>query len=215
MKLSEIGASRVRGYLFVLDKSLRSFLPREVASDAVREVESHIRERLEQAEPTPDERAAVERVLAELGPPLRVAQAYSHEMTVDEAITTGRFVPMARAVWHAATTSVVGFAWALVVFTGWTMGVSFLAMGALKPIFPNNIGFFTLNGHASGFGFEFGLPAGTEVHGGYWVMPLAILAGLAVLVVTQRLSRLTLSWMRARKPPARIALTVVVREEGK
>ena len=215
MKLSEVGEARVRGYLFVLDRSLRSFLPREVASDAVREVESHIRERLEQAESSPDERAAVERVLGELGPPLRVAQAYSHEMTLDEAITTGRFVPTARAIWHAATTSVVGFAWALLVFTGWTMGVSFLAMGALKPVFPNNIGFFTLNGQPRGLGFEFGLPAGTEVHGGYWIMPLAILAGLAVLVVTQRLSRRTLSWMRGRKPPARITLKVEVREEGK
>ena len=215
MKLSEVGEARVRGYLFVLDRSLRSFLPREVASDAVREVESHIRERLEQAESTPDERAAVERVLVELGPPLRVAQAYSHEMTLDEAITTGRFVPMARAIWHAATTSVVGFAWALFVFTGWTMGVSFLAMGALKPIFPNNIGFFTLNGQPRGFGLEFGLPAGTETHGGYWIMPLGILVGMAVLVVTQRLSRRTLAWMRARKSPARISLKVEVREAGR
>ena len=70
MTLSEIGESRVRGYLYVLDKSLRSFLPRDVAADAVREVESHIRERLEQTEPIPDERVAVERVLGELGPPL-------------------------------------------------------------------------------------------------------------------------------------------------
>ncbi len=95
------------------------------------------------------------------------------------------------------------------------MGVSFLAMGALKPIFPNNIGFFTLNGQPRGFGFEFGFPAGTEAHGGYWIMPLAILAGLAVLVVTQRLSRRMLAWMRARKPAARISLKVEVQEEGK
>jgi hypothetical protein len=213
MKLSDVGESRVRGYLFVLDRSLRSFLPREVASDAVREVESHIRERLDQTDPAPDERAAVERVLGELGPPLRVAQAYSHEMTLDEAITTGRFVPMARAIWHAATTSALGFAWALFVFTGWTMGVSFLAMGVLKPIFPQNVGFFTLNGQPRGFGVEFALPPGTEAHGGYWIIPLALLAGLATLVVTQRLSRRALAWMRSRKAPARIALRVEVREE--
>src|SRR5512146_122392 len=125
MQLTEIGESRIRGYLFVLGRSLRSFLPPEVAEDAVREVESHIRERIEQVEARDvarspaeagerhvtakagerieqsgfgevasgpaeardsserakaDERAAVERVLAELGPPLRVAQAYSNEM---------------------------------------------------------------------------------------------------------------------------------------
>ena len=113
-----------------------------------------------------DEPTAIERVLAELGPPLRVAQAYSREMTLDEAVTTGRFVPMVRAVWHAAATSVVGFAWAILVFVGWGMGLSFLAMGLLKPIFWNNIGLFTLNGRLIGFGFESGLPAGTEAHGG-------------------------------------------------
>lgn len=215
MKLTDVGEARVRGYLFVLDRSLRSALLREVASDAVREVESHIRERLDRLEAAADERAAVERVLAELGPPLRVAQAYSHEMTLDEAITTGRFVPMVRALWHAATTSVVGFAWAIFVFTGWSMGLSFLAMAVLKPVFPNNIGYFTLNGQPRGFGFEFGLPAGTEAHGGYWIMPIALLAGVAVLVVTQRLSRRILVWMRSRKPPAWFSLKVEVREEDR
>jgi len=215
MKLTDAGESRVRGYRFVLDRSLRTFLAREAAADAVREVESHIRERLDQVEAVPDERTAVERVLAELGPPLRVAQAYSQEMTLDEAITTGRFVPMARAIWHAATTSVVGFAWAILVFAGWTMGLSFLAMALMKPIFYNNIGVFTLNGKYIGFGFEFGLPPGTEAHGGYWVMPIALLLGLGVLVVTQRLSRRTLAWMRSHRPAARISLKVEVRENDK
>ncbi|MCX6545222.1 MAG: hypothetical protein NTV05_12540 [Acidobacteria bacterium] len=215
MTLTEVGESRVNGYLFILDRSLRSFLPREIASDAVREVASHIRERCDQAEAAPDERAAIERVLAELGPPLRVAQAYSHEMTLDEAVTTGRFVPMARALWHSATSSVVGFGWAILVFTGWSMGVSLLAMAVLKPVFPNNIGFFTLNGQPRGFGMEFALPPGTEAHGGYWLMPVALVAGLGVLVVTQRLSRRILLWMRARKPSARIALKIEVLDRSK
>ena len=215
MKLSDAGESRIRGYRFVLDRSLRSFLPHEVAADAVREVESHIRERVEQAEPVPDEHTAVERVLAELGPPLRVAQAYSHEMTMDEAITTGRFVPMVRAIWHAATTSAVGFAWALLAFTGYSMGYALLAMAALKPIFPNNIGVFTLNGQFIGAGFEFGLPPGTEAHGGYWVMPIALVAGAVTLVITQWLSRRTLGWLRSRKAPVLISLKMEVPKEGR
>ena len=105
MRLSDSGEARVRGYLFVLGRSLRTFLQPSAADDALREVESHIRERLEQAE-SDDERGAVEKVLAELGSPMRVAQAYSTEMTLDEAVTTGRFLPVLRAVWHLATTSV-------------------------------------------------------------------------------------------------------------
>ena len=206
MKISDVGEARVRGYLYVLQRSLRSFLPAEVTSDAVREVESHIRERLDQVEAVPDERTAVERVLTELGSPLRVAQAYSHEMTLDEAVTTGRFVPMARALWNAATTSVVGFTWATFVFIGWTTGLSFLAVAVIKVIFPNNVGVFTHNGAFVGAGAEFGMPAGTEAHPfGYWVIPVALGLGLLILVGTQRASRRILTWMRSRRQPARVA----------
>jgi hypothetical protein len=99
MTLTDTGQSRIRGYLFVLERSLRTFLPPAVVEDAVREVDTHILDRLEQMPPSPDERATIERVLAELGPPLRVAQAYSMELTVDEAIATGRLGAIARGLW--------------------------------------------------------------------------------------------------------------------
>ena len=109
MNLTETGESRINGYLFVLERSLKTFLPSDVVRDAVREIESHLRERVLSADGAPNERDALEKILAELGPPLRVAQAYSAERTIDEAVTTGRIVPMARAVWHLATTTLVGF----------------------------------------------------------------------------------------------------------
>ena len=259
MTLTEPGESRIRGYLFVLGRSLRSFLPPEVADDAVREVESHIRERIEQVEAREgprshaeaavtgaaakagenfehieggersrsraeaavpgsaakaDERAVVERVLAELGPPLRVAQAYSQEMTLDEAVTTGRFIPMVRALWHMATTSVFGFAWVLLVFVGWTMGISFLAVAVVKVIVPNNVGIFTLNGQFYGAGAEFALPPGIESHPfGYWVVPVSLAIGLAIVVGTQRASRRILGWIRSRKPSARLRFHVEVKDQ--
>ena len=73
MNLTEIGESRVNGYLFVLERSLKAFLSPEVVRDAVREIESHLRERIAAADGVPDERRALERILEELGPPLRVA----------------------------------------------------------------------------------------------------------------------------------------------
>ncbi len=271
MNLTETGESRIAGYLYLLRQSLRSFLRRDVADDAVREVESHIRERLEQIEarerprspaeadvpgrsakagerieqiegregprspaeadvlgrsakagvrieqiagPTGVmERDAVERVLAELGPPLRVAQAYSQEMTLDEAVTTGRFVPMLRALWHLATTSVFGFGWALFVFVGWTMGIAFLAVGVIKVILPNNVGLFVLDGKVVGAGAEIVLQPGVGVHPfGYWVVPVSLAIGLLILVGTQRASRRVLSWMRSRKAPARLRLRVEVKD---
>jgi len=184
----------------VLGRSLR-FLPRHVAQDALREIESHIRERVEQTESMPNEQAALERVLGELGPPLRVAQAYSTEMTVDEAVTTGRMGAIARALWQLATTTVGGFFATLGLCVGYVTGAACVMVAALKPIFPENVGLFVVNGIPRSFGALLDPPAGTEVWGGYWVIPIMLVIGLAILVATHRGARRFLSWWRSRISP--------------
>lgn len=204
MTLGKTGEARVRGYLFVLGRSLRTFLPPDVAADSLREIESHIRERLAQVEPIPDEAGAVERVLAELGPPLRVAQAYSAEMTVDEAVTTGRVGATARALWALATTNLGAFFAALGLFTGYVGGAAFIITAALKPIVPGNVGLFVVDGVPRSFGAQFPAPVGAEVWGGYWVIPICLALGLAILVITHRCARRFLAWWgrRARRVSA-------------
>lgn len=199
MRLSEAGEARVRGYLFVLGQSLRTSLPREVAQEALREIESHVRERLEEVEPQADERQAVERVLGELGPPLRVAQAYSTELTVEEALTTGGAGAVLRALWRLATTTAGGFAAALLLFIGYSSGISFLLIAALKPVFPNNVGLFVVNGVPHSFGINFPGPPGAEVVGGYWVIPIGLAVGLGILVATHRGAHGFLGWWRRRR----------------
>ena len=199
MKLTETGESRVNGYLFVLERSLKSFLPHDVARDAVREIESHLRERVMAADGAPNERESVERILAELGPPLRVAQAYSAERTIDEAVVTGRVVAVGRAIWQVALTTVSGFFAAIALFFGYASGVALLVVAALKPIFPDNVGIWTVLGIPIGVGARFPTPPAGTFHGGYWVMPMAAVAGLAALVTTHRVARKFLSSWRTRR----------------
>jgi uncharacterized membrane protein len=199
--LTSVGESRVNGYLFVLERSLKTFLPADVARDAVREIESHMRERVAAADGAPNERDALEKILAELGPPLRVAQAYSAERTVDEAVATGRTVPMLRAVWTLALRTFVGSAVATGLFCAYAAGIAFLAIAALKPIFPNNVGLITVNGGPRALGAQFPLPAGATVHGGYWIIPLSIAAGVGVLVFAHTATRNYLAaWRKRRRP---------------
>ena len=201
MTLSESGESRVNGYLFVLERALSSFLPRDTVRDAVREIESHLRERISAADGAPNERVVLERILAELGPPLRVAQAYSAERTLDEAVATGRFVAVARAVWHMAISTISGFLMGLLLLVGLLIGIGFLAIAALKPVFPENVGIHTLNGIPVGFGARFPAPA-EPVLGGYWIIPASLAAGLAILVLTHRAARRFIAWWRRRREPA-------------
>jgi len=199
MQLTETGESRVNGYLYVLERSLKTFLPRDVVRDAVREIESHLRERIAAADAAPGEREAIERILAELGPPLRVAQAYSAERTIDEAVATGRFVPVVRAIWHLAVSTVVGFFTAIGLLVGYLIGIASIAVAVIKPFFPENAGIQFVHGVPVGFAAQFPVPEGTDLRGGYWVIPIALGFGFGVLVLTQRCARRYLAWWRERR----------------
>src|SRR5207344_383179 len=204
MQLTDTGESRVNGYLFVLERSLKTFLPADVVRDAVREIESHVRERVAAADAAPNERDVVERILSELGPPLRVAQAYSAERTIDEAVATGRFVSIIRAVSHLAVTTVAGFFAALGLLAAYLGSIAFVALAFLKPIFPNNVGIWVHDATPGEWSFNFGasfpgLPH-QHVTGGYWVVPIALFLGLSGLVLTHHQARRLLTrWSKRRR----------------
>ncbi len=198
MKLQETGEARLRGYLYVLGRSLRSFLPAAVVADALRELESHLRERIQQVSPEPDERQALERVLDELGEPLRVAQAYAAELTLEEAVATGGLAATGRALWQLATTHVAGFLAGLGLLGGYLVGLGLLAVAAAKFVLPANTGLILVDGVPRAFGVYTPLTEGVEVVGGYWVILVGLVLGLAALVVTHRVARRLLVWWRAR-----------------
>ena len=201
MKLTDNGESRIRGYLYVLERSLRSFLSPAVAADAVREVESHIRDSVMLAGDVPDERVALEGILERLGPPMRVAQAYSLELVMDEAATTGRFMAVLRSLAHAATTGVTAFFAAFGLFVGYSIGAAFFVVAIMKPLFPNNVGFWmTPDGMFVSGGVNFpGVRDGLVFHTSSWIIPIALFFGLAIFVGTQRGARRYLSWWRGRR----------------
>ena len=72
----------------------------------------------------------------------------------------------------------------------------------MKPIFPNNVGLLVVNGIPRSFGAQFPTPPGGTVYGGYWIIPVSIACGIAVLVVTHRAARRFLThWSERVKPP--------------
>jgi uncharacterized membrane protein len=201
MKLTDSGESRIRGYLYVFERSLRSFLSPAIAADAVREVESHIRDAAAEAGDVPDEQAALEGILERLGPPMRVAQAYSLELVMDEAAATGRLMAVLRSLFHAAATGATAFAAAFGLFVGYTMGTAFIVVAIMKAIFPNNVGFWmTPNGILVSSGVNFpAVRGGLIFHTSYWIIPGALLTGLALLLVTHVLARRWIARFRNRR----------------
>lgn len=203
MTLSEMGESRIRGYLFVLERALRASGPAQLAADAIREVESHIRERVAESDGMPNEREALERIFGRLGAPSTVARAYSLEMTLDEAVVGGRFVPVMRSLFLAAATGTGAFVGALMLLVGYSMGVGFLAIAALKPIFPNHVGLWLHDGVS--FGVVVPAPPGVQPLGGYWIIPICLVLGLGVLVATHRLARTWIGRVKDNLPARPVA----------
>jgi hypothetical protein len=202
VKLSEAGTTRLRGYLWLLDRSLQSRLPRGAAREALKEIEGHIHGRIAETDAGGDERLALERILAELGAPLRVAQAYSADKNLDDAVLTGRLLPVLRSIVNAAFATVFGFMAAIILFTGYVAGVAFVIIGLAKPIFPDNVGIWRVNGPdsiPSSLGFKWNT---TETPaGGDWVIPIGLGVGLALLALTHWGARAFLRWYRARHTP--------------
>ena len=119
MELSKTGESRILGYLYTLERSMRAAVSPQLTADAVREVESHIRDRIAESNGVPNERDALETILARLGKPADVARAYSLEMIMEEAAIGGRIVPVMLSVFRAAATGVLGFFIAVGLFAGY------------------------------------------------------------------------------------------------
>lgn len=203
MNLSDAGESRVRGYLYIFERAMRAAQPRALTDDAAREVESHIRERVAQVQPMPDEREALERILVQLGSPGTLARAYSLELMMDEAAVGGRFGAVLRTLFHMATTGVLGFFGAIALFVGYTVGVSFVLVAVLKPLFPANVGLWMKDGLPRSFGVQFSPPAGLELAGGYWVVPIALVVGLGITIATHKAARRWIAATRGRMQAVR------------
>ncbi len=201
MTLSDAGEARIRGYLFMLESSLRTFVASEMATDVAREIESHIRERARESSALPNERDALERLLREFGTSHRIAQAYSIELAVEEAVSTGRLGATARAIYSLAVNTVQGFFVGLGVLVGYMVGVAALLVALLKPIFPNNVGVLFTDGEFRGIGAQFWLPPNSEARFGWIVAAACAVGGSVLLVLTRRLARAYLERVRERRRP--------------
>jgi hypothetical protein len=95
-------------------------------------------------------------------------------------------------------TSVRGLFVALALFVSYTLGLAFIAVAALKPIFPQNVGAILRDGIPIALGARFPLAPGSEVAGGYALIPICLLLGAVTLTGTHRMALAFVAWWRMR-----------------
>lgn len=106
-----------------------------------------------------------------------------------------------------------GFFAGLGLLIGYMTGASFVIIAAIKPIFPDNVGIWVGDRSISDgvdVGWRAGVNVATAGHehnvGGYWVIPLFLITGFGLLVLTHRGARKFLGWWRRRR--SRFSVTV-------
>ena len=158
--------------------------------EIIREIGAHIRDSAEETG------AAVESVLARLGPAEALAAQYRDGLLIRQASHSISPLVLLRATLRLATKGVSGiFVFFAAVF-GYCIGGGFVLTGLLKPILPANTGLWVLDGHlvSSGTLFPPPPPPAYEVLG-MWYCPLALVLGSLTLLLTtfviQRLLRLS------------------------
>jgi HAAS domain-containing protein len=183
--MTEPGAARqaMEEYLKVLRRSLRG-LPEEDAGEIVEELRSHLLDSGSDAGGLREElvRAALER----LGPPRELAAQYVLESLARKAARSRSPFLILESCFRWAEVSVRGFLTLLLAVTGYGLSVPFVLAALLKPFRPDRVGLWKLAEAPSTYSLRMGFgasPAGTELLG-WWLVPLGLVAGTGLLILT-------------------------------
>lgn len=162
-------------------KSLGLYLSRldnATADEVIREIESHIYDRLEE----PQRTATVGEILDGFGNPRELANAYV------EHIIEGTPPPKGFRAIEAVKKGAGKGLYYLTGGIGYFVALSLMILGLAKPFSADTIGVWTApHGEAFVVGMLSNQPAGTDELLGWWLIPLALGLGTAIGLLTRRL----------------------------
>jgi hypothetical protein len=172
------GVGVLEDYLGDLRARLRGLSEAEV-EDILAELRSHVRESgAPGREPT---EAEVTALLARLGSPAELAEAYLADRLIQEAQRTRSPWRLLKALFRWSAWSAVGGFALCGVLVGYVVAASFFLAALVRPFRPDRTGLFRLGDELSlHLGLSSGpVPPGEELLG-WWIVPLGLLlAGLA------------------------------------
>jgi len=172
-------------YLQKLKEVLRP-LPEKEREEIVLEIKGHIQERMAQSSQVEGDTEALQNALIRLGRP----EEYGSEFVTDYLLSKGMERKHAGMIFKGllrwGCNTLVGFFYSLFFFAFYLISVSFVFVGIMKPIFPAQVGFFLRDGKAQNFGLVMGATDRQGMHEvlGYWIIPIALVIGIAWFFVT-------------------------------
>jgi hypothetical protein len=188
--MTEDARKKIEAYLRALQGRLRGMDDAEVR-EIVEELHSHIVDKATTGNVVTS--AGVEAALAALGSPEDLAAEYMTNEVLARAEVSRSPLRILDSVFRWATLSVAGFWVLLGTVTGYFLGFAFLLCAVLKPFHVPTAGLWVYpsGGGERDFSLRLGFgspPAGGHEVLGWWVVPLGLGIGCALILLTTRLA---------------------------
>jgi uncharacterized membrane protein len=177
---------QIEAYLSAL-RSLLAPITLAEREDILREIAAHIRDSVETGTP-------VETALARLGTPAELAAEYRDGLLIRAASRSVSPVVLLHATLRVATKGLTGILVFFSAFIGYITGGCLVIGALLKPFAPNQIGLFTAPNTTKDAWKQTGLVTNDVRHEifGWWGIPIALIGGVIVLILTTLAIRLFL-----------------------
>ena len=189
MTIPDHAQQKIEAYLARVRAQLRGFNDQQVA-EIVAELRSHVIDKLAISGDavTPSQ---VDAILAALGTPEELAGQYITDNVLARAEVSRSPLRILDSLFRWASLSVAGFFVLICSVLGYFFGAVFILVAILKPFHPQTAGLWLLHDSTGDpeFSFRMGFsstpPDGRDLLG-WWVVPLGILAGCALVTLTTR-----------------------------
>ena len=182
MTLSTESQKTIDTYLAALRKQLRE-LTDEDARDIAEEIRIHILDKTaESASPE-----TIAGTLTALGTPAELANKYCTEEMLKRAQAAHSPAYIARRLRRWALLTLSGIAIFALSLIGYVLGGGLFILGVLKIDNPGKTGIFgQWNEHNKSFNFQSGGPNGPHELLGWWLVPIGLIVGGGLLLLTFR-----------------------------
>lgn len=188
MAITDDAKQQIEIYLSRLRRRLAGVNPQEI-HEIVEELRGHILDKVAtQGEATA---ADVDAALAALGSPEELADEYLTDNLLARAAASRSPLRILQSLQRWASLSFAGFLVLSGAALGYFLGIVFILVAALKPFHPQTAGLWLLpnSGGDSEFSLRLGFgtaPATGRELLGWWIVPVGLFAGCAVVTLTTR-----------------------------
>ena len=200
-----VAQEKVDTYLGRLRVCLRS-LHSEQVNDIVEELHSHLLDKaMVNGELAVRE---VDAAIKELGSPEDLASEYLTDAALVRAEVSRSPFRILASLFRWASLSVAGFIVLISSLVGYFLGASLIVCAVLKPIHPQSAGLWSF--HDSGGDLDLSLrlgfgsaPAGGHDVLGWWIVPIGLVAGFGLVMLTTRFAIWCVRLYRQSRAPHR------------